>query len=207
MAGEPSSIERDPPDRLKLPDSQRVIFDAIPACSFLVDSELRILDLNRAASELLEEDVEFVLASRSGEVLQCLNSSLSPLGCGHSDACKSCLIRSSVGHATRGEKVHREKARMQLHRKGRPEYVHLSVTTTPFAFQGQIYVLLILEDISELIQLRNFLSVCTSCKRIRNAEGQWEDIVDYVNGKIDVDFSHSLCEECLGRLHTELQKA
>jgi hypothetical protein len=176
----------------------QVLFDAIPLYVFVADSDVRILGYNTAASALFHGDV---LSMPGGKALNCLNESKSPKGCGHSEDCKSCVIRSSIKGAVSGHEVLRERCRMRVVKSGQVEELHLLVTASPFSFEDVTYALLILEDINELTQLRSFLPICANCKKIRNDENLWEDVETYIGRNVDVDFTHSLCEECEKRLY------
>lgn len=66
-------------------------------------------------------------------------------------------------------------------------------------------MLVILEDINELIQSRRFLPICASCKKIRNDENLWEEVEVYIARNVDVECSHSLCEECEERLYPDVR--
>jgi hypothetical protein len=90
---------------------------------------------------------------------------------------------------------------MHVLRGGEVRELHLLVTASPFSFNDATYVLVILEDINELIQLRRFLPICASCKKIRNDEDLWEEVETYIGRNVDVDFTHSLCEECERKLY------
>lgn len=50
---------------------------------------------------------------------------------------------------------------------------------------------------AELVQLRSLLPICAHCKKIRDAEGRWREVEDYVGAHMPADFSHGLCPECL----------
>jgi hypothetical protein len=60
-----------------------------------------------------------------------------------------------------------------------------------------------LEDISELVQLKRILPVCMGCGQIRNSKGQWQKLTAYLKEQADVDVSHGLCPTCLERLYPE----
>ncbi len=49
----------------------------------------------------------------------------------------------------------------------------------------------------ELQELRGLLSICSHCKRIRNDQGEWEQLESYISHHSRADFSHGLCPECL----------
>lgn len=52
-------------------------------------------------------------------------------------------------------------------------------------------------------QLRGLLSICASCKKIRNDEGRWEQIEQYIRKRSDVNFSHGICPDCVKKLYPE----
>jgi hypothetical protein len=44
--------------------------------------------------------------------------------------------------------------------------------------------------------LSGLLSICASCKRIRDERDKWKPLEDYIHQHSEADFSHSLCPEC-----------
>lgn len=50
---------------------------------------------------------------------------------------------------------------------------------------------------AELERLRSVLPICAQCKRIRDLEGRWRDVEEYVSAHMSADFSHGLCPVCL----------
>ena len=53
-------------------------------------------------------------------------------------------------------------------------------------------------------QLSGLLPICGSCKRIRDDEGYWSQVEDYISAHSTAEFSHSLCPDCLARLRDEI---
>jgi PAS domain S-box-containing protein len=49
--------------------------------------------------------------------------------------------------------------------------------------------------------LSGLLSICASCKRIRDEQGHWEQLEIYIRDRSTADFSHTCCPECLQRLY------
>ncbi len=184
-------------------DYFRTLFDAIPSPVVIVDHDVRIEDANGAGIALLGRR-EGTYRRRGGEVLHCLHASETQEGCGRAEACKGCVIRSSVGKAASGGKVTRAQTRMELSKGSGTVAVHLLVTASPFTFEGRPLVLLILEDIGELVTLKSLLPVCAWCKKIRDDNNYWQSVEEYLKKHADVDVSHSICEECLEKtLHPE----
>lgn len=54
--------------------------------------------------------------------------------------------------------------------------------------------------------LEDFLSICSHCKKVRNADGDpgelksWQPIETYVTERTQTQFSHGICPECLHQL-------
>lgn len=179
----------------------RSILDAIPNPVFVVDRDVRVLDFNEAARPLLSEDRRQVLRRRGGQVLHCLHAHDHPAGCGHGAACRHCALRGSVNATFEGRRVIRARAHMQLLRDGNPQDVYLLVTTAAVELSGEKESLLILEDISDVVAVQRMLPICSSCKRIRDDNDAWRELETFFKDRWDMDFSHSLCPECLRKLY------
>jgi DNA-binding response OmpR family regulator len=48
----------------------------------------------------------------------------------------------------------------------------------------------------ELFALEGLLSVCSYCKRMRNAEGNWSSLERYIEQNSKAEFSHGVCPDC-----------
>jgi PAS domain-containing protein len=179
----------------------REVFDAIPAMLLIVDDDVKILHLNATASTGLGLDIKDVHKKRGGEALHCVHSTDVPAGCGRAPFCRDCVIRNAVTAAIEGGTTYRKATRMEFLGGGEKKELHLMVTAAPFKHDGKTYVLLTLENVSELIRLQSLLPICMHCKRIRNDDGYWSDVAVYFNERLDVDFSHGLCDECLKKLY------
>ncbi len=184
----------------------REVFDAIPAMLLILDDDVQILHLNATASAGLGVDLKDVYKKRGGEALHCIHSTDVPGGCGRAAACRDCIIRNSAMSAMQGGKTYRKATRMEFVNGGKKTEMHLLVTAAPFKHEDKSYVLLTLENVSELIRLRSLLPICMHCKRIRNDEGYWSDVAVYFSERLDVDFSHGICSECAEKLYPEYRK-
>lgn len=60
--------------------------------------------------------------------------------------------------------------------------------------------------LSNVKQLSGLLPICSSCKKIRNDKGYWEQLEGYIKERSEANFSHSICPECAIRLYPELCK-
>ncbi len=182
------------------------LFNAIPSPIFVVDNDVRILHLNCAAEGLMliEKSGDSVYHMRGGDALHCLHAGETPEGCGHAPACADCVIRNSVNKAFSGDKVNRKKTMMELLTNKGIQNVHVLVTTSPFQFNDKDFSLLIIEDISELLQLRSLLPICAWCKKIRDDDNYWQTLEEYFGTHHDMEFSHGMCEDCYKKHYAEL---
>ena len=50
--------------------------------------------------------------------------------------------------------------------------------------------------LSNVKQLSGLLPICSHCKKIRDDKGYWNQIEEYIHSHSEVEFSHSICQEC-----------
>lgn len=55
------------------------------------------------------------------------------------------------------------------------------------------------EALAEVRVLRGLLPICSGCKSIRDAAGQWHSVEKFVADRTDAEFSHGLCPACAER--------
>jgi len=51
--------------------------------------------------------------------------------------------------------------------------------------------------------LKGLIPICASCKKVRNDQGYWQQVEEYVSQHTEADFSHGLCDECARKLYPE----
>jgi hypothetical protein len=62
------------------------------------------------------------------------------------------------------------------------------------------------QDLEKKVKtLSGFLPICASCKKIRDDKGYWNQVEAYISAHAEVEFSHSLCPECLHALYPHLR--
>ncbi len=50
---------------------------------------------------------------------------------------------------------------------------------------------------NEVKELKSLLPICSFCKNIRDDEGYWHQVEEYITQKSDISFTHSLCPKCI----------
>jgi hypothetical protein len=175
------------------------VLDAYPSPSLVVDRDVRALFINHSARKALGLEGEAAgqaLLKRGGHILHCIHADETPEGCGRAPACRSCVIRNSVGKAFATHVVHRARAFLELESAAGVLQAHFLVSAAPVNAGGQEVAILTLEDISDLVKLTSMLPICYHCRRVRDERDYWQTVEDYFKEKADIDFSHALCAEC-----------
>ena len=57
--------------------------------------------------------------------------------------------------------------------------------------------------LAEVKTLQGFIPICSSCKKIRDDSGFWQQIENYIQERSDARFSHSICPDCAKRLYPD----
>lgn len=58
--------------------------------------------------------------------------------------------------------------------------------------------------IDEVKTLRGIIPICSSCKKIRDDRGAWNQLESYISAHSGAEFSHGYCPECLKRVFASL---
>jgi len=59
------------------------------------------------------------------------------------------------------------------------------------------------EALAKVKVLSGLLPICASCKNIRDEEGYWHRVEEYIRDHSDAHFSHSVCPTCARRLYPQ----
>ena len=77
------------------------------------------------------------------------------------------------------------------------ETLDLNVTTTPVDYDGRRLSLLLLEDQTEVVTLRQIIPICMKCGKVRDGEDYWQRVDAYLSKTYQVGVSHGVCPTCL----------
>ncbi len=59
------------------------------------------------------------------------------------------------------------------------------------------------EVLANVKTLRGLVPICASCKKIRDDQGYWNDLEDYIAKHSEADFTHGFCPECKKKFDEE----
>jgi len=159
------------------------IFEAYPAPTLIVDGDVRLLKVNRAARAMFRHEPDGAPPGllRAGDLLHCLDS-YGEGGCGRQHACKDCVIRSAVGRALSSGNVHRVKGVMRTRHQDGDEKISMLASASTIHFDGKTHVVLTLEEVSDVARLNDELMEAEQGLRASEARLQTtiENITDGV---------------------------
>jgi hypothetical protein len=73
-----------------------------------------------------------------------------------------------------------------------------SVTERKQSEQQRIKLIYELEQaLNEIKTLRGLIPLCSWCKKIRDDQGFWQRLEDYLRAHTEAEFTHGMCPECL----------
>jgi PAS domain S-box-containing protein len=62
------------------------------------------------------------------------------------------------------------------------------------------------EALAKIKTLSGMLPICSSCKKIRNDTGYWQQIEVYICDHSEAEFTHGICPDCMKKLYGEYKK-
>jgi PAS domain S-box-containing protein len=60
------------------------------------------------------------------------------------------------------------------------------------------------ETLAQVKTLSGLLPICTSCKQIRDDQGYWHQLENYLRDHSDTEFTHGICPDCARKLYPQI---
>jgi len=60
------------------------------------------------------------------------------------------------------------------------------------------------EALTQVKTLTGLLPICSSCRQIRDPEGKWSKVEEYIQNRTDAEFTHGICPKCAKKLYPDL---
>lgn len=60
------------------------------------------------------------------------------------------------------------------------------------------------DALTTLKTLKGLLPICASCKKIRDDQGYWNRLEDYIEHHSEAEFTHGICPDCARKLNPEI---
>lgn len=60
------------------------------------------------------------------------------------------------------------------------------------------------QAMAEVHELRRIIPICARCKKVRDDDGYWQMVDDYLRRRTNLKFTHGICPECFAILYPDL---
>ena len=64
----------------------------------------------------------------------------------------------------------------------------------------------LLQALDEIRELKGIIPICAECKKIRDDEGYWQQLEEYISTHSGAVFSHGLCPDCFEKAVKQLEE-
>lgn len=138
-------------------DFLNLVLDNICNCVLLFDKNMQLQAFNDAMKTLFVNDEdEHLLYKKCGNAIGCAFAVEEEKDCGDTTHCNYCDLREAAMISYSEQKpVYRERFEREFFRTdGNRVMKYLNFSTRLFYFKKEYYILIIIEDITELIKLR-----------------------------------------------------
>ncbi|MBF0550704.1 MAG: response regulator [Deltaproteobacteria bacterium] len=62
------------------------------------------------------------------------------------------------------------------------------------------------QALEQVKYLRGLIPICANCKSIRNDQGYWDCLEEYISSHTDAIFTHGICPDCVKELYPEYRE-
>ena len=131
-------------------DVAKIILDSLPYGYQIIDEKGIIRSANNILKRMLGMGKGTIIGKATGEAIGCLNAFESLSGCGSTDSCQECDVRNLIFKTFSEDQKKRGQAQIQLVINGQVRDLNLKLSTIPFKFNDRRFVLVIMENITEL---------------------------------------------------------
>jgi hypothetical protein len=172
------------------------LLDALPSPAFIADADVTVLEANRSARKWLGDGVGAQLGQPLGNVIQCIFPRDSRGDCGTTEFCSACALRRSIQTAVSGQPAPCRLAHMIVGPAGKSEDHWFQVSASPLTLEGRKLVLVVLEDATQLVELRELLPLCPGCGANREASDPISQARVFLRNHPDFLRADELCDKC-----------
>lgn len=138
-------------------DFLNAVLHNITCCVLLLDKDMRLQAFNDPLLTIFSNKKgEDLLYRRCGEAIGCAYQIEEMKDCGKTNHCHKCELRTAALYSyLKDEPVYKEAIDKPFFtRDGKKELKHLRFSTRLFVFKREKYILLLVEDVTEMINLK-----------------------------------------------------
>lgn len=159
----------------------RAIFEDAPIGIVVVDKDLKVVDINAAYCEMLGYTEAEMMSRSIPEVTH-------PQDRQRDIEFMPLLLSGQLPRYTTEKRY--------ITKKGAVIWARINVTPLLEQTREIRYVFSMAQNLTEGRALRRLLPVCSSCRRVRDPQGDWSDLETYLRTRADAEVKPELCPDC-----------
>lgn len=75
-----------------------------------------------------------------------------------------------------------------------------------YSIEREKLVVKLRNALEQINTLKGFIPICASCKNVRDDQGYWHQVEEYVRAHSDAEFSHGICPDCARKYYADYLK-
>lgn len=187
-----------------VPVAREKLMDNLRDGVMVIDTQGRVVDLNRRLEELLDTGREPVVGGPARQVLSRWSELDVLLGDDASLPATAILVDENRQRAFEVSVFPLDGPH------GAPAGRMLTVRDVSASHQAEKereqLIVELRAALAKVKKLSGLLPICSHCKKIRDDQGYWHHVETYVSTHTDADFSHSLCPSCIRELYPQYNR-
>jgi diguanylate cyclase (GGDEF)-like protein len=164
------------------------LLDNLVSAVFVVDKKIRIQSVNDSFKSLFHKSEDKILGELCGNALGCKYTIEEGKDCGHTSNCGGCILRYSLTQAFKNKKFpFKERMTRKFYIDDQEILKHFTFTTRYFSFNGEDMVMVIVDDITELIEINlklKKMSITDGLTQLYNHKHIYHKLEEEVNRSI-----------------------
>lgn len=176
------------------------VFRKLPQITLLLDSDERIRMLNEAGEIAFNVKEDQVLMKRPGGIIACINVEFGKEECGFHVNCNKCPGHMAFSRALHLNKLTRVKGAIPISGNNSLEYINVLISASPLNYNTQRFVIVTIEDISNVTEIQGFVPVCANCKRLFD-KNKWKVLEKFIEDNTEAVTTHTICPSCIRLLY------
>ncbi len=135
-----------------------IVLNDIPSCILLLDNEMMLYAYNDALKTIFSnKEDEHILYKKCGNVIGCAYAVEEEKECGTTTMCQFCSLReSALMSYTENVNIYKQRLDRDFYKTDSQKVMkHLQFSSRVFPYKDERYIILIINDITNLVNTRN----------------------------------------------------
>lgn len=116
-----------------------------------------------------------------------------------------CLLAYWIALRPLAERILIKHSELQAEIKTKTAALHKELLARQQAEQEKDEIIVELKEALQQVKtLGGLLPICANCKKIRDDQGYWQQVEEYITSHSDAEFTHGICPECKKKLYPNI---